>query len=423
MSKAILANRIILDVDKQLEEELKEKLTYHIPPKSHLDKPVTLKCWSRVNHTVMSIPIGREDLIPEGYNIVDNRSYVDAKFPKFKFELRPSQQDVYDEVDGNCIINAKPAYGKTFTGLAVAGKLEQKTLIVTHTTMLRDQWVQEVEKVYGFTPDIIGSGQFAVNTPIVVANVQTLTKRVLDVNRTFGTLILDECHHTPASTFINIIDKMRCAYKIGLTATLGRKDGKHVLITDYFSKHVIRPPNENSLKPKILVKKLDAQFPAGKTWADRITTLETDPWYIALIAKLADQAVEAGHKVLVICSRVSFAEALVNKCERNAVALTGETEDRDAVLASLDTTNDIICSTTGLFSEGISKNSLSCLILAAHLNNPFLLDQVVGRITRIVPGKKPPVVVDITFKGPMAKKQLSTRFGYYLEAGYEFEYI
>ncbi|MBF83296.1 MAG: ATP-dependent helicase, partial [Acidobacteria bacterium] len=75
--------------------------------------------------------MGREDLVPNEYDIVDKRVKVPAKFPDFKFTLRPSQKWVYDLVEDNSIINAWVSWGKTITALAIAKKLGQKTLIVT----------------------------------------------------------------------------------------------------------------------------------------------------------------------------------------------------------------------------------------------------------------------------------------------------
>ena len=97
------------------------------------------------------MPIGRTDLIPEDYEIVDKRNDIPVEPLDFKFTLRDSQQSVYDEVEGSCIINAWVSWGKTFTALAIANKLQQKTLIVTHTLALRSQWEKEVQKVFGVT--------------------------------------------------------------------------------------------------------------------------------------------------------------------------------------------------------------------------------------------------------------------------------
>ena len=97
-------------------------------------------------------------MIPDDYEVVDNRIELKEDFPDFKFDLRESQQAVFNELEDNAIINAWVSWGKTCTGLAIAGKLGQKTLVITHTVPLRNQWAKEVEKVYGFKPSIIGSG-------------------------------------------------------------------------------------------------------------------------------------------------------------------------------------------------------------------------------------------------------------------------
>ena len=73
------------------------------------------------------------DLIPNDYTLIDKRLAPEADFPEFKFKLRASQQEVFDELEDNCIVNAWVSWGKTFTGLAMAGKLGLKTLVIVHT--------------------------------------------------------------------------------------------------------------------------------------------------------------------------------------------------------------------------------------------------------------------------------------------------
>ena len=156
---------------------------------------------ARIRENLVTIPIGRTDLIPDEYEIVEKRVMVPVDFPDFQYVLRESQQSVYDELDDNCIINAWVSWGKTFTGLAIAGKLGQKTLVVVHTVPLRNQWAKEVEKVYGFTPGIIGSGKFDLDAPIVIGNTQSLYRNIEKIRKEFGTIILDEMHHVSSPTF------------------------------------------------------------------------------------------------------------------------------------------------------------------------------------------------------------------------------
>ena len=76
---------------------------------------------------------------------------------------------------------------------------------------------------------VIGSDKFDIDSAIVVGNVQTVTKHALTLSKEFGTIIMDEAHHCPATTFTNLIDSMYARYRIGLSGTMLRKDGKHIL--------------------------------------------------------------------------------------------------------------------------------------------------------------------------------------------------
>jgi superfamily II DNA or RNA helicase len=194
--KAVISNRIYMPADKQLMDELAKQLTYRIYTKQSAIKggPDIIRTFQRINANMVSLPAGRLDLIPKHYEIVDKRITKPIEdFPKFRFTLRDSQQAIYDAIDDFAILNAPVSYGKTFCGIAFAAKLKQKTLVVTHTTMLRDQWIQEIEKCLGITPGIVGSGKFDIDAPIVVSNIQTLVKRVDSIAEEFGTVILDEC--------------------------------------------------------------------------------------------------------------------------------------------------------------------------------------------------------------------------------------
>jgi superfamily II DNA or RNA helicase len=119
--------------------------------------------------------------------------------------------------------------------LHLAHKFGQKTLVITHTAALRDQWAEEVRILFGCEPGVIGGGQFDHEDHfITVANVQTLVKHVDTLAKEFGTVILDEAHHCPATTFAQVVDAFHARYRLALSGTMLRKDGKHVLFSDYF---------------------------------------------------------------------------------------------------------------------------------------------------------------------------------------------
>ena len=426
--KAVISHRIYMDCSAELQDKIDRELTYSIPTHNPLDPPQIIKNMGIIRNGLVSLPIGRTDLIPEHYEIVDKRIHVPVDFPEFKFELRDSQKKVFDEIEDNAIINAWVSWGKTFTGLAIAGKLGQKTLVVTHTVPLRNQWAKEVEKVYGFKPGIIGSGQFDLDSPIVIGNTQTLYRNVEKIRKEFGTIILDEMHHVSSPTFSKILDTNYCRYKIGLSGTIERKDGKHVVFRDYFGNTLFKPPKENYMTPTVHLVPSEIRFMDGAKipWANRVTKLANDEEYRHTISMLAAAYAARGHKVLVVSDRVAFLKACAELSGDKAICVTGEVahEDREELVDQiLYGDANILYGTQAIFSEGISVDTLSCLILATPVNNEPLLTQLVGRVIRKKEGKISPVIIDIHLKGNTARKQASNRVGFYMKQGWEMKYL
>lgn len=426
--KAVISNRIYLECTREYREVLSKELTYTIPAQNPNDPPQVIKNLQRVRENLVTIPIGRMDLIPDDYEIVDKRIEMPIEFPEFKFPLRESQQAVYDALDDNCIINAWVSWGKTFTGLAIAGKLGQKTLVITHTVSLRNQWAKEVEKVYGIKPGIIGSGKFEIDAPIVIGNTQTLYRNIPKIRKEFGTIILDEMHHVSSPTFSKLLDTNYCRYKIGLSGTIERKDGKHVVFKDYFGSKLFKPPKENFMTPTIEIFRSEIRFMDGAhiPWAKRINALANNDEYRHTVAMLAAAYAAKGHKVLVVSDRVHFLKSCAELTGEKAVCVTGEVshEDREKLINEiLYGDKNVLFGTQAIFSEGISVNTLSCLILGTPINNEPLLTQLIGRVIRKQEGKREPIVIDIHLKGKTAQKQASNRMGYYMKQGYTIKQL
>ena len=412
-----------MDIEPSSFTELDKALTYRIESYRRDKPPQIIKNARKLSSGLVSIPVGRLDLIPQGYEIKDKRVELPVELPEFRYELRESQQEVYNKLQDNAVINAFVSWGKTFTALAIAKKLGQKTLIITHTVALRTQWEKEIQKVFGISPGVVGSGRHEIDAPIVVGNIQTLYKIREKISKSFGTLIVDECHHIPANTFNRLVDSSYARYKIGLSGTVERKDGRHVMLPDYFGHTKFTPPKENYMEPSVDIIQTKIRFMDGAKipWANRINDLVSQEEYGKLICFLAAAYRKQGHKVLLLSDRVYFLkrvkETLGDYCE----LITGEvplTEREEKIKKVQEGKVDILLGTQSIFSEGISVNPLSCLILATPVNNTPLLTQLVGRVIREHPGKKDPVIVDINLKGKTAEKQAKLRLGHYLQQRY-----
>ena len=434
MPKAIISNRIYLDKpsDSQL-KAITDALTYRIEkdtfqrlpsgklnPKRQIE---FLKTYTLLPQDIVTIPQGRSDLIPEGYEIIDRRISVEVPFPRTTSPLRESQLEVYNEVEDSCFINAKVGWGKTFTALHIAAKLGQKTLIVTHTANLRDQWVEEAERLFGMSVGVIGGGRFDIEDhAIVVSNIQSLGKHLKQLSKEFGTVIVDEAHHTPASTFTELLDCMYARYRIGLSGTMHRKDGKHVLLRDFFSDKVFVPPVDNTLAPIVNILKPGVFLENGLAWAQKINKLLYDDDYQQFISKLVCMQIDRGHSVLVIASRIEFLQRVKEYVGETCVLVTGDTstDDRKTIANQIDEgTKSCIAGSRQIFSEGISVNRLSAVILAEPMAYDGLIEQIIGRIMRQHPDKIQPEVFDINFSDHASRKQNESRLAFYINKGWE----
>ncbi len=416
-----------MEVPRVYADFLREELTYKIENYANPEEPTIMKTFAVIRYdetkVLITIPIGRIDLIPQDYEIIDKRVYNEQEFPDFNGTLRESQQEIWDDIEDNAIINAKVSWGKTFTALAIAAKLGQKTLFVTHTVPLRNQWAKQVERAFGVEPSTIGSSKYNISGPITVGNVQTLYGCMDRICKEFGTIIMDEMHHVSAPTFTRIIDKSYARYKIGLSGTIRRKDGKHVVFEDYFGKKLYQPARENSMDPEVDVINSGIYFPEGGGWAERVSLLTQSNEYKNLVVRLAEHYIRKGHSVLAVSDRVDLVKYVAKAI--GAACITGDNQDeREQVLQGLESGKyKHVSSTQSIFSEGMSHDPLSAIILGALINNEPLLEQLIGRVQRIVPGKITPRVVDIRLLGFSPERQFQTRLGHYMRQGYKVNYL
>ena len=431
MPKAIISNRIYMDPPpaEHLKKIMRE-LTYKIRKDTgskQFHTVETIKNYTVLPKGIISVPQGRSDLIPEGYEVVDKRIQESIPFPDPKYPLRPEQQVVYDEIHDTVFVNALVGWGKTFTALHLAKKFGQKTLVITHTAALRDQWADEVTALFGIEPGIIGGGELDYEDHfITVANIQTLVKHTATLAKEFGTVILDEAHHCPANTFAKVIDSFHARYRIALSGTMIRKDGKHIFFKDYFGSHIVKPPQSNTLIPTVKLVNTNVTLKPGVPWVEKINALTQDRDYQKFISVLALKQMEKGHQVLIIADRVEFLKAVANDIGPDCVLVTGETsyEERQQAKEQLLSREKMsIAGSRQIFAEGISINSLSCVILAVPMSNDALLEQIIGRVQRLHEGKLNPLVLDMQFAGWADKKQNKDRLGFYMRKGWVTETV
>jgi len=227
--------------------------------------------------------------------------------------------------------------------------------------------------------------------------------------------LVSNCHHTPATTFTKLLLSSKARYKLGLSGTLHRKDGMHVVFKDYFGFNILQPKINNTMPPTVHRYTSGVAFPGNSImpWADRVTSLTQNEMYRKEILALAALYVQLGHKVILVSDRVEFLEFINENVDARSALFIGSVglEDREQVLEDMtDGKLDMLCASQGIFSEGVSQNNLSCMILGTPISdNRSLLSQLAGRIMRKNPGKLNPVLVDMILKGDSARGQANKR--------------
>jgi superfamily II DNA or RNA helicase len=237
-------------------------------------------------------------------------------------------------------------------------------------------------------------------------------------------VIVDEAHHVPAETFHDFLDSMHARYRIALSGTMTRKDNKHLLFKDFFGSKVFKPPQSNTLNPTVKTLNTGIFLNPRLTWTQKINELLYDEDYQTFVAATAATQILDGHSVLIISDRVEFLENIKEKLGDDCALVTGATsfEERQTVAEKVNKGETLcIAGSRQIFSEGISINRLSCVILTVPSSNLVNLEQIIGRIMRPSPNKKDPVVIDIHFSSPAEKKQQGVKIGFYMGKDWKIE--
>jgi len=343
-------------------------------------------------------------------------------------QLRPYQQlavaQMTDSSNRCGILVMPPGAGKTFTALAAIAQRGDKSLILVHTRDLMDQWVEAAKSFFTEPASRIGGGKNDPHAQITVAMVQTLAAwnfaRLSYLASHHDVLILDEAHHTPASTFFGILWHLGTPRRFALTATPKRADGLTPILHWCFGPILCEVKTEDLVDAGVAVKprvhRVDSAFSfdlpkvadgQGKMQTDTKALAEcyralcADPDRLRLIARIVLRSLKESRKVLVLAGRVEhcrlIAEAIEDLGGPEAIVLTAKISmtKRRAGLDAFKAGTPPICIATTLADEGLDVPDLEVLIQAFPGRSEARTIQRVGRTMRSCPGKERPILVDI----------------------------
>lgn len=355
--------------------------------------------------------------------------------------LRGYQQDVIDgamsawrEHRRIAAVMATGA-GKTvvFSHIGQMALAAGPVLVIAHRQELTAQAIDKLRQVSpGSSIGLFDGTAKQWRADFVVASVQSAaTDRGLALLRArrWSLIVVDECHHIAATSYIKVLRTLRAFEPdgprvLGCTATLDRGDGRALgevfeaivdprvglldLIKHPEGPFLVRP---RGIRVKIAgldlgrVKRSAGDFSAGGLGA-------------AMSAAMAPQKiVEAweehakGRPTVAFAPTVDFSQELTAAfAERGyaAVHLDGTTAAgvREAALDRFRAGEVGVVCNVGLFTEGTDLPSISCVVLARPTSSTGLYQQMVGRGLRIHPGKSDCVVLDVS--GVTGRHRLAT---------------
>jgi superfamily II DNA or RNA helicase len=141
--------------------------------------------------------------------------------------------DAWLRHDGRGIVVLPTGAGKTVVAFSAIARLAVRTLVVVPTIELLRQWRSGIVQRLSAPEDAVGAvgGGERTTGPITVITYDSaaMPRRKLDG---YGLLIFDEAHHLPAQTYRSIVAKCHAPWRLGLSATLERADGRHAELTD-----------------------------------------------------------------------------------------------------------------------------------------------------------------------------------------------
>jgi superfamily II DNA or RNA helicase len=348
------------------------------------------------------------------YQLEDRRRALSEVDFTFKGELRDFQAEAVEAMAGRDFgtLAAPTGSGKTVMGLALVVSRRQPTLIVVHTTVLLNQWVDHIGAFLGIPADhvgVIGQGKKRIGEKITVALVQSLYKCASEVAPLVGHLITDECHKAPSRTFTEAVTAFDCKFMMGLSATPYRRDGLTKLIFWHLGDLVHEVDKDalvdagHVLEAEVIWRQtsFEPTFDPVDEYSRMLSELTQDPARNALIAgDVAQEARNGGGVCLVLTDRKAHCQALVELLAAKGITaamLTGDLKPaaRRRVVEGLNAGKVKVLVATGqLIGEGFDCKSLSTLFLATPIKFSGRLIQYLGRVLRPAPGKDKAKVFD-----------------------------
>lgn len=143
-------------------------------------------------------------------------------------EPRPYQSEAvaaWRAARGRAVVVLPTGAGKTHVATMAIDEKRRSTLVIAPTLDLVRQWYDTLRTTFAMKIGLVGGGEHDVQ-PITVSTYDSAYLHVEHLGDRFGMLVFDECHHLPGATYSLSARLAIAPFRLGLTATPERTDGR-----------------------------------------------------------------------------------------------------------------------------------------------------------------------------------------------------
>lgn len=332
--------------------------------------------------------------------------------------LRPYQQGARDAIhteweNGHTrtLLVLPTGTGKTIVFASVAAdqvRAGDRVLILAHRGELLEQAADKLQRSTGLVSAVEKAESTCLDSwfRVVVGSVQTL-QRTARLERFphdyFGTIIIDEAHHAITDGYRRILDYFGDAKVLGVTATPDRGDMRN--LGEVFDSLAYEYKLTDAIKEGYLCRILAQTVPlqldissvtlSGGDYAVADLGTALDPYLEQIAAEMARRC--KSRKTVVFLPLIKTSQKfrdLLNAHGFRAAEVNGQSEDRGEVLADFDAGKYNVLCNSMLLTEGWDCPSVDCVVILRPTKVRSLYSQMVGRGTRLSPGKTDLLLLD-----------------------------
>lgn len=343
--------------------------------------------------------------------------------------------------------------GKTLIGVAALVETGVRSLIVVYTKEQMMQWRDAILKYTNIEPSMIGliHSEEKRPAPVTITTYQSGFRQINTLSPFFDMLIIDEVHHLPAEKFRHIAVHSIARYRMGLSATPFREDGRHeelfpllggvvyyktpndLVSMGYLARYrVVTVKTRLSGEERKAYEELRRKYWAlagSRDFKQVVEDARTDPRArealrvhsqmrsilarakakIDKAVEIARSELEKGGKIIVFTQYVDQAREISERL--NAYLLTGEipTEERKRILEEFKNTDKGILVVTTVGDEGLDIPDANVGIMVSGTGSRRQFIQRLGRLLRPKPGGKEAVLYEIILEKTSEEYQARKR--------------